>query len=65
MDGAEGDGEKQMGGRLQGDYNMCDKTEMVRFVKGSSKKGRSPKPQSKFQALGTIDEAVNETATSH
>lgn len=61
--GKESEEEKGMGNRLQGDYNM-DKTEMVRFVKGSGKKGRSPKPQSKFQALGTIDEAVNETATS-
>lgn len=41
------------------------KAEVVRFGKGSSKSRRSPKPQSKFQALGTIDEAINETATSN
>jgi hypothetical protein len=38
--------------------------EVVRFGKGAAKKRRSPKPASKFTVLGTIDEAVNETATS-
>lgn len=38
--------------------------EVVRFGKGAHGKRRSPKPASKFTALGTIDEAVNETATS-
>jgi|688.fasta_scaffold1213332_1 hypothetical protein len=38
---------------------------MIKFAKGSSKKVRSPKPVSKFQQLGTIDETISETQTSH
>lgn len=52
-------------GKHPSDYNVNQsQVEAVRFVKGSGKARRSPKPQSKFCALGTIDEAVNETATS-
>lgn len=47
--------------KMANDYNVSP--EMVRFGKGQ-KPRRSPKPQSKFMALGTIDEAINETATS-
>jgi hypothetical protein len=43
--------------------NVDIKPEVVSFGKGR-KSRRSPKPQSKFLALGTIEEAVNETATS-
>ena len=40
------------------------KNEVVGLGKKRGKNRRSPAPQSKFQALGTIEEAVNETATS-
>lgn len=43
-----------------------EKSETVlRFSKGQSKQIRSPKPMSKFQALGTIDEAASDAGTTH
>jgi hypothetical protein len=41
------------------------KIDNPRFTKGKSRAGRSPNPISKFQALGTIEEAISENATSH
>ena len=41
------------------------KSEIVRFGKGSGKPRKSPNPQGKFLVLGTIEEAVNETATTN
>lgn len=41
------------------------KSEMVRFGKGSGKPRKSPNQQGKFIVLGTIEEAVNETTTTH
>ena len=41
------------------------KVEAVKFSKGSSKAGKTPAPPSKFQALGTIEEAVSEGATTN
>lgn len=46
------------------DYAANVTPEVVGLGKHRGKKGRSPHPQSKFQALGTIEEAINETATS-